>query len=71
MAKDSEQRSYSLEEMLEELQKGKRSKSVTKDKEVVTREDGSRVTRVRKKKRHGGSTKGKTKSGAPLPSSNK
>ena len=51
MEKDSEQRSYSVDEMMEQLKKGKREKSRNEDAELVTRSDGSRVMRVRKRKR--------------------
>jgi len=51
MAKDPEPRSYSVEEMMERLKKGKREQSATSDRELVTRSDGSQVTRVRKRKR--------------------
>ena len=61
MAKDSEQRSYSVEEMMEHLQKGKRQGSESPNKEVVTRPDGSQVTRVRKRKRRTEQSKRKAK----------
>ena len=51
MEKDSEQRSYSVDEMMEQLKKGKRGKSRSEDPELVTRSDGSQVMRVRKRKR--------------------
>lgn len=61
MAKDSEQRSYSVEEMMEKLQKGKQKQSESRNKEVVTRSDGSQVTRVRKRKRRTQQSKRKAK----------
>ena len=61
MAKDSEQRSYSVEEMMEKLQKGKRKAADSRNKEIVTRADGSQVTRVRKRKRRTEQSKRKTK----------
>ncbi|HAO94958.1 MAG TPA: hypothetical protein DCQ96_02785, partial [Verrucomicrobiales bacterium] len=60
MAKDSEPRSYSVEEMMEKLKKGK-TQSATRDKELVTRADGSQVTRVRKRKRRTQQSKRKAK----------
>ena len=51
MPKDPEPRSYSVEEMMDELRKGKREKSSRKESELVTRPDGSQVMRVRKRKR--------------------
>ena len=51
MAKDSEQRSYSVDEMMEQLRKGEREKNRSEDAELVTRSDGSKVMRVRRRKR--------------------
>ena len=51
MPKDPEPRSYSVEEMMDELRKGKREKSSREEAELVTRPDGSQVMRVRKRKR--------------------
>ncbi len=51
MAKDSEQRSYSVDEMMEQLKKGERAKTKSEDAELVTRPDGSKVMRVRRRKR--------------------
>ena len=51
MPKDPEPRSYSVEEMMDELRRGKREKSSRKETELVTRPDGSQVMRVRKRKR--------------------
>ena len=61
MPKEPEQRSYSVDEMMEQLQKGRREASETRDKEVVTRPDGSQVTRVRKRKRRKGQERRKRK----------
>jgi len=61
MSKDSEPRSYSVEEMMEKLKKGKQKQSATRDKELVTRADGSQVTRVRKRKRRTQQSKRKAK----------
>ena len=61
MAKDSEPRSYSVEEMMEQLKKGKKKQSATSDRELVTRSDGSQVTRVRKRKRRTQQSKRKAK----------
>ncbi len=59
MAKDSEKRSYSVNEMMEQLKKGEREKSRTEEAELVTRSDGSKVMRVRRRKRRSGqSSKG-------------
>ena len=51
MAKDSEQRSYSVDEMMEQLKKGERAKTRSEDAELVTRSDGSKAMRVRRRKR--------------------
>jgi len=51
MAKDSEQHSYSVDEMMEQLRKGEREKNRSEDAELVTRSDGSKVMRVRRRKR--------------------
>ncbi len=51
MEKDSEQHSYSVDEMMEQLRKGKRERSRGEEPELVTRPDGSKVMRVRKRKR--------------------
>ena len=51
MEKDSEQHSYSVDEMMEQLKRGKRDKSGVEESELVTRPDGSKVMRVRKRKR--------------------
>ena len=61
MPKEPEQRSYSVDEMMEQLQRGRREASETRDKEVVTRPDGSQVTRVRKRKRRKGQERRKRK----------
>ena len=51
MAKDPDQRSYSVNEMMEQLRKGEREKGRAEEAELVTRPDGSRVMRVRRRKR--------------------
>ena len=51
MAKDSDQRSYSVDEMMEQLKKGDREKRRSEEAELVTRPDGSQVMRVRRRKR--------------------
>ncbi|MDP0490004.1 MAG: hypothetical protein Q7Q71_02995 [Verrucomicrobiota bacterium JB023] len=44
-------RSYSVDEMLDKLRDGERTKSAREDGEIVTRSDGSQALRVRKRKR--------------------
>lgn len=51
MAKDSDQRSYSVDEMMDKLRKGERDKRRTDEAELVTRADGSKAMRVRKRRR--------------------
>ena len=47
----SEQRSYSVDEMMERLREGEREKRNQPQGELVTRPDGSQVMRVRRRKR--------------------
>ena len=47
----TEQDSYSLDEMIERLREGEREKREAESSTVVTRPDGSKVRRVRKRKR--------------------
>jgi hypothetical protein len=49
--KDSDQHSYSVDEMMEKLREGDREKRRVEESEVVTRPDGSQVMRVRRRKR--------------------
>jgi hypothetical protein len=49
--KDSDQRSYSVDEMMEKLKEGDREKRRAEESELVTRPDGSQVMRVRRRKR--------------------
>ena len=47
----TDQRSYSVDEMMEKLRKGEREKRRSDESELVTRPDGSQVVRVRRRKR--------------------
>ncbi len=47
----SDQRSYSVDEMMEKLKEGEREKRRDEDSELVTRPDGSKVVRIRRRKR--------------------
>lgn len=49
--KESDQRSYSVDEMMEKLREGDREKRKKDESELVTRPDGSQVMRVRRRKR--------------------
>ena len=51
MSKDSEQRSYSVDEMMEKLKDGAREKRRSEDSELRTRPDGSQVMRTRRHRR--------------------
>jgi hypothetical protein len=51
MSKDSEQRSYSVDEMMEKLKEGEREKRRSEESELRTRPDGSQVMRIRRHRR--------------------
>ena len=47
----TDQSNYSVDEMMERLRRGEREKQSSEDGELVTREDGTQVMRVRRRKR--------------------